>query len=182
MSRNLASWKLLEDIMLELKKSGVTIPDKVIEDLRSAKSLIKLGCMPGSGDAIQKAEELMGNVEAFVVTEGQAVFGEETVDGWLRSLEEANVEVCEPSGKSVVGAKFMTGVPRDQKWVRIEPNGDITAERVEHFAEEQNLQVKKQPDEKLVVYGQPENLKAFVKKMAAEKANHKRHDFPNLGC
>jgi hypothetical protein len=170
MSRNLASWKLLEDMMLELKKSGVTIPDKVIEDLRSAKSMLKLGCMPGSGDAIQKAEELMGNVEAFVVTEGQNVFGDLKVDGWLRSLEEANVEVCEPSGKSVmVGDKFVTGVPRDQKWVRIEPIGDITAVKVELIAKEQNLQVKKQPDGKLVVYGQPENLKAFLKTMATQK-------------
>ena len=85
-------------------------------------------------------------------------------------MEEANVEVCEPSGKSAtVGDKFVTGVPRDQKWVRIEPMGDITAEKVEQIAEEQNLQVKKQPDGKLVVYGQPENLKAFLKKMAAEK-------------
>ena len=170
MGRNLASWNLLEDMMLELKKSGTTIPDKVIEDLRSAKSMIKLGCMPGSGDAIQKAEELMGNVEAFVVTEGQKMFGEEKVDAWLRSLEEANVEVCQPTGKSAAAEdKFVTGVPRDQKWVRVEPMGDITAEKVEQIVEEQNLQVKKQPDGKLVVYGQPENLKIFLKKMVAEK-------------
>jgi hypothetical protein len=169
MGRNLGSWNLIEDMMLQLKKSGVTIPDKVIEDLRSAKSMIMLGCMPGSGDAIQKAEELMGNVEAFVVTEGQNMFGEEKVDRWLRRLEEANVEVCEPSRKSVVGDKFVTGVPRDQQWVRVEPMVDITAEKVEQFAEEQSLQVKKQPDGKLVVYGQPESLKAFVKKMATEK-------------
>jgi hypothetical protein len=170
MVRNLASWKLLEDMMLDLKKSGTNIPDKVIEDLRSAKSMIKIACMPGSGDAIQKAEELMGNVEAFVVTEGQRMFGDEKVDGWLRLLEEANVEVCEPSGKSAaVGDKFVTGVPRDQKWVRVEPMGDITAEKVEAIAKEQNLQVKAQPDGRLVVYGQQESLKAFLKKMTAEK-------------
>jgi len=170
MGRNLASWNLLEDMMLELKKSGVAIPDKVIEDLRSAKSMIRLGCMPGSGDAIQKAEELMGNVEAFVVIEGQAVFGDLKVDGWLRRLEEANMEVCEPTGKSAAAEdKFVAGVPRDQKWVRIEPMGYITVEKVEQIAKEQNLQVKKQPDGKLVVYGQPENLKAFLKTMATQK-------------
>jgi hypothetical protein len=167
MGRNLASWNLLEGMMLELKKSGVIIPDKVIEDLRSAKSMLKLGCMPGSGDAIQKAEELMGNVEAFVVTEGQKVFGEEKVDAWLRALEDANVEVCQPTGKSATAEdKFVTGVPRDQKWVRIEPMGDITTEKVEQIAKEQNLQVKTQLDGKLVVYGQLENIKAFLKSMA----------------
>lgn len=169
MGRNLASWKLLEDMMLDLKKSGTNIPDKVIEDLRSAKSMIKIGCMPDSGDAIQKAEELMGNVEAFVVTEGQRVFGDEKVDGWLRQLGATNVEVCETCRKSaVVEDKFVTGVPRDQKWVRIEPMGDITAEKVMLIAKEQNLQVRKQPDGKLVVYGQPETLKVFLKMMVTE--------------
>jgi hypothetical protein len=168
MSRSMASWKLLEGMMLELKRSGAAIPDKVIEDLRAAKSMLKLSCMEGSGDATQKAEELMANVEAYVVTEGQNVFGEEKVDGWLRQLEEANVEVCaEPQ---VAEDKFVTGVPRDQKWVRVEPMGDWSAEKIGVIAKDQNLQVKPQSDGKLVVYGQPENLKAFVKKMAAEKA------------
>jgi hypothetical protein len=169
MSRNMASWKLLEDMMLELKKSGIAIPSKVIEDLRGAKSMLKLSCMEGSqGDAMQKVEEYLANVEAYVVTEGQKAFGDEKVDCWLRRLEEANVEVCgEPSS---VQNKFVTGVPRDQKWVRVEPLGEWTAEKIRKIAEEHNLQVKLQPDGKIVVYGQPENLKAFLKRMAAEKA------------
>ncbi len=170
MGHNLASWKLLEDMMLELKKSGATIPAKVVEDLRSAKSMIQLTYTEGShGDALQKAEEYLANVEAYVVTEGQMVFGSEKVDGWLRRLEEANAEVCE---ESAVVDKFVTGVPRDQKWVRIEPMGAITVEKVSLVAKENGMQVKTQPDGKLVVYGQPENLKAFLKKMAAEKPKH----------
>jgi hypothetical protein len=168
MGRNMASWKLLEDMMLELKKSGATIPAKVIEDLRGAKSMLKLSCMPGSGDAVQKAEEYLANVEAFVMNEGQKAFGDERVDEWLRQLEDANVEVCaEPSAAE---NKFVVGVPRDQKWVRVEPVGEWTADKIGQFAKEQSLQVKSQSDGRLVVYGQPENLKAFVKKMAAEKA------------
>jgi len=167
MARNLASWKLLEDMMLELKKSGVQIPAKTVEDLRSAKSLLKLACMPNSGDAVQRAEEYLANVEAFVVTEGQKAFGEERVDGWLRQLEDANVEVCAETQPAE--DKFVVGVPRDQKWVRIEPTGDLTAEKIGALATEHGMQVKPEKSGKLVVCGQPENLKAFVRKMAAEK-------------
>ncbi|MGD6807881.1 MAG: DUF2096 family protein [Candidatus Bathyarchaeia archaeon] len=167
MARNLTSWKLLEDMMLELKKAGVVIPAKTIEDLRSAKSLIKLSCMPNSGDAIQKAEEYLANVEAFVMTEGQKAFGEERVDGWLRQLEEANIEVCAEA--VTVEEKYVVGMPRDQKWVRVEPIGELTAEKIGQIAKEQNMQVKNQKDGKLVVYGRPENLKAFLKKMTTEK-------------
>jgi hypothetical protein len=168
MPRNMTSWKLLEDMMLELKKAGTTIPPTVVEDLRTAQSMLKLSCTEGShGDAIHKAEEILSNVEVYVMTEGQTVFGEEKVDGWLRQLEEANVEVCAEPHRAE--NKFVTGVPRDQKWVRVEPIGEWTKEKILQFAEEHNLQVKPQVDGKLVVYGQPENLKAFVKKMAAQK-------------
>lgn len=171
MGHNLASWKLLEDMLLELKKSGATIPSKVVEDLRSAKSMIQLTKTEGShGDALQKAEEYLANVEAYVVTEGQQVFGSEKVDEWLRRLEEANAEACEDE---VVCDKFVTGVPRDHKWVRIEPMGDLTPQKVQRLAAECVLQVKTQADGRLVVYGSAENLKAFLKALTPEKTNAK---------
>ncbi len=71
MARSLTAWKLLEDMILELKVAGVEVPAKTVEDLRTAKSMLKLGCMPQGGDAVQKAEELLANVEAYVATEGQ---------------------------------------------------------------------------------------------------------------
>lgn len=167
MGHNLASWKLLEDMMLELKKAGATIPAKVVEDLRSAKSMIQLTYTEGShGDALQKAEEYLANIEAYVVTEGQKVFGSEKVDGWLRRLEEANAQVSEDSA---VSDKFVAGVPRNMRFVRVEPMGDITAEKVMAMAEAYGMQVKNQPDGKLVVYGCPDNLRAFLKSMAAEQ-------------
>jgi hypothetical protein len=171
LGHNLASWKLLEDMMLELKKSGVTIPGKVVEDLRSAKSMIQLTKTEGShGDVLQKAEEYLANVEAYVVTEGQQVFGLDKVDEWLRRLEEANAQVCDDE---VVCDKFVTGVPRDQKWVRVEPMGDLTAVKVQKLAVAHGMQVKVQADGRLVVYGSAENLKVFLKALAPEKTNAK---------
>jgi hypothetical protein len=171
LGHNLASWKLLEDMMLELKRSGVSVPSKVVEDLRSAKSMIQLTQGEGShGDVLQKAEEYLANVEAYVVTEGQQVFGSDRVDEWLRRLEEANAQVCEDE---VVCDKFVTGVPRDQKWVRVEPMGDLTSDKVQKLAGEHMLQAKTQADGRLVVYGSAENLKTFLKAMKPQKANAK---------
>ena len=168
MGHNMATWKLLEDMMLELKKKGLNIPSNVMEDLRAAKSMIKLSCMENSrGEAIQKAEEYTANVEAYLVTEGQKILGSETVDQWLRRLEEANAEVCEEKTEE---SKFVTGVPRDQKWVRVEPIDKLSTERIQQIAKEQNLTVNPQKDGRLVVYGQPEGIKEFLKKMMAETA------------
>ncbi len=169
MGHNMASWKLLEDMLITIKKRGVAIPANVMEDLRAAKSMIKLSCMENSGgEAIQKAEEYTANVEAYLVTEAQKIFGEEIVDQWLRRLEEANAEICEE--KTEEENKFVTGVPRDQKWVRVEPIKNLSTERIQQIAKEQNLQVDQQKDGRLVVYGQPDGIKEFLKKMTTEAA------------
>src|SRR3989339_1650298 len=148
MGHNMASWKLLENMMIELKKKGVSIPPNILEDLRAAKSMIKLSCMEGkgSGDAIQKAEELTANVEAYLVTEAQKILGSEKVDLWLRQLEEANAEICEETTSE---NKFVTGVPRDQKWVRVEAVNNLSIERIQQIAYDLGLKIKLQKDEKL---------------------------------
>ncbi len=173
MGHNMASWKLLEDMLIAVKKQGVTIPDSIVEDLRSAKSMIQLSCMEESGEAVQKAEEFTSKVEAFLVTEAQKVFGSEVVDGWLRQLEEAGVEpVCVMPAKVEEG-KFVVGVPRDQKWVRVTPMENLSAEKIVEMAKLANLQVNSQSDGRLVIYGKPEDLKGFVSKMTALSAKPK---------
>ncbi len=169
MGHNMAYWKLLEEMTIELKKKGVVIPENILGDLRSAKSMIKLHCTQakGAGDVIQKAEELTSNVEAYLVNEGQKLLGSEKIDSWLRQLEEANAEVCE---EALAENKFVTGVPRDQKWVRVEPVNSLSTERMGQIACTLGLEIKPQKDGKIVVYGQQDNIKEFIKKMTKESA------------
>jgi hypothetical protein len=165
----MASWKVLEEMLIALEQKGIVIPENILSDLRSAKSMIKLHCTQaiGAGDVLQKAEELSENVEAYLAEEAQKVFGSDKVDAWLRRLEDANAEVCE---ESAAHDKFVTGVPRDQKWVRVEPIKALPAPRIMQIAQEQSLQVKPEKDGRLVVYGKPDAIKAFVKQMTAEAA------------
>jgi hypothetical protein len=169
MGHNMAYWKLLEEMTIELKKKGLVLPENILSDLRSAKSMIKLHCTQaqGAGDVIQKAEELTANVEAYLVTEGQSLLGSENLDLWLRRLGEANAEVCEEADAE---NKFVTGVPRDQKWVRVEPVNSLSTERMGQIACTLGLEIKPQKDGKLVVYGQQDNIKEFIKKMTKESA------------
>ncbi len=161
-----ATWKVLEDLMIELRKKGVSIPPEVINDLRSAKLMIKISEAEGSrGDASQKVEEYLGSVESCLITEAQKALSPETVDQWFRRLEEANAETCE---EQVEENKFITGVPRDQKWVRVEPVGNLPTKRIQQIAKESNLSVNPQKDGRLVVYGQPECIREFLKKMTSE--------------
>ncbi|MGA2386605.1 MAG: DUF2096 family protein [Candidatus Bathyarchaeia archaeon] len=162
-----AKWKVLEDLMIELRKKGFETPSNVISDFRSAKLMIKIGeAGEGSGDATMKLETILASVESDLITEAQNVLAEKEVDLWLKRLDEASLPTCEMRAESEKG--FITGVPRDQKWIRIEPIPNLPAEKLTQIAKENSLSVNKQKDGRLVVYGQQEGLKAFLKKMTEE--------------
>jgi hypothetical protein len=165
-----ATWKILEDLMVELKKKGITIPSNVINDLRSAKLMIKISESAGdTGDLSQKVEEYLGNVESFLINEAQITLSPEIVDLWLRRLEDGTAETSEAK---IEENKFITNVPRDQKWVRVEPINNLPTKCILQIAKGSNLSVNPQKDGRLVVYGQPEAIKEFLKKMTTE-ANKK---------
>lgn len=152
--------------MLELRKKRVTMPSNVINDLRSAKLMIKISESEGSrGDASRKVEEYLGIVESYLVTEAQKTLDPETVDQWFRRLEEANAETCEEKTNE---DKFITGVPRDQKWVRVEPISNLPTERIKQIAKESHLSINPQNDGRIVVFGQPEDIREFLRRITAD--------------
>ena len=52
--------------------------------------------------------------------------------------------------KSAAENKFVTGVPRDQKWVRVEPVSSLPTERVGQIAKDSKLEINPQKDGRLV--------------------------------
>jgi hypothetical protein len=172
-----AVWKVLEDIMIELRKKGVATPPKVMDDLKSAKVLMKI--MDASerdrGETAPKIEQYLGSVEAYLVTEAQKTFTPARIDEWLRSLEEASCDTCQTCSvnsevKRKVVSKFITGVPRDQKWIRVEPLASLPAEKLKHLAGETSLSFREEKDGHLTVYGSAENIKKFIKKITEQTA------------
>jgi hypothetical protein len=157
-------WKILEDLMLELKKKSYETPPGIINDLRNAKMMIKIDeAEEGKGDTAMKLEEILGAVESDLVGAAQTRLSPEEIDEWLKRLDDASLPTCEV--KSETQKTFITGVPRDQKWIRIEPMPTLPADKLAVIAKETSLSVNKQKDGRLVVYGQQENIKAFLKKM-----------------
>lgn len=164
--------QILEAIIIALRKKGVTIPEAVLGDLKAARVLLKVmsASQKDLGETAPKIEEYLGSVEAYLITEAQKHFPTEKVDEWLRLLEQATIDECgcttvEPA-KPEEENRFMTGVPRDQKWIRIEPLPTLPLEKLEELATQTNLSFREEPTGQLTVYGQPEDVKAFIKKMA----------------
>jgi hypothetical protein len=159
-------WKILEEIIIEFRKKGLTIPQNIMNDLKSAKVMITiLGIDERRGETAPKIEQYLGSVEAYLVTEAQKTFLPKRIDEWLRRIEEATGDMCESEKEEA--AKFVSGVPRDQKWIRVKPIDDMPLKRLEQLAEEATLSSRVQEDGWLIVYGKSEDIREFVKKMTA---------------
>lgn len=160
-------WKTLESLLMELKKERVAIPTNVMEDLKAAKSMIVLlENKQTSGEVNQKVEEYLTNVEGYLITECEKNFGPEKADELLRKIEEANFPFEKPQLKEEEKAdKFISGVPRDQKWIRVEPIESLPLGKLQELAKGQNLSCDKQQNGRLIIHGQPEDIKKFVRQM-----------------
>ncbi|MGQ9530514.1 MAG: DUF2096 family protein [Candidatus Bathycorpusculaceae bacterium] len=160
----LAVWKVLEEMILEFRKKGVSVPTEVMDDLKSAKTMIKiLKADPSRGETMQKIEEYISNVESYLISEGQKNFGVEYVDKWLKKLDEASMRIPDLEEKET---RFVPGLPREQRWIRVKPSAELPIEKLKMLAKESNLSYELQSDGCLLVYGKDESLKEFVKKMA----------------
>jgi hypothetical protein len=160
----LAVWKVLEEMILEFRKRGITIPVEVMDNLKSARTMIKiLKADPSRGETMQKIEEYLSTVESYLISEGQKKFGVEYVDKWLKKLDEANIRFPDLEEEET---RFVPGLPREQKWIRVKPSAELPMEKLKLLAKELNLSCELQGDGYLLVYGEDERLKEFVKKMA----------------
>jgi hypothetical protein len=173
---HLATSKILEEIIVELRKKGYAVPEKVLIDLKSARVLMTVEAteQKGTGETSMKIDGYLSTVEANLITEAQKKFPPEKIDEWLRRLDAAGCDTCTTcipcAPKEKEESKFVTGVPRDQKWVRVEPLASLPAEKIKQLAEESSLSAREENDGHLTVYGSAEDIKRFLKKMTEQAA------------
>jgi len=161
-------WKTLADLITEFRRKGESIPSNVMEDLRAAKTMIQvLRADLSHVENIPSIEMYLGNVESYLMFEAQKKFGSKFVEEWLLKIKEARQEKA-PEEYVKPSSKFVPGLPRGQKWVRVQISKETPEKEIKKLAEETGLYFKVQTNGYMLVYGEDEKLKLFVKK-AAEK-------------
>jgi len=159
-------WNVLENLITELRNKGQLIPANVMNDLHSAKTMIQVFKADTTHvENIPRIETYLESVEAQLISMAQEKVGSKFVAKWMEKLDEARRKVSEEKEE---GARFVPGLPRDKHWVRVQISEDTPRKEIEKLAEENNLSHKMQKDGYMLVYGDDENIKAFVKKMAAK--------------
>ena len=137
-----------------------------MNDLRSAKTMIQiLKADPTHIENIPRVETYLGNVESHLIFAAQEKFGSEFVERWMKKLEEARRAV-KVEGKVEAPPRFVPGLPRDKRWVRVQISKDTSQKDIKRIAKENKLSCKMQKNGYMLVYGNRESIKTFVKKMA----------------
>jgi hypothetical protein len=161
--------KILEDMIIELRKKGFSIPANVLSDLKSARTLMQVLASSKSdvGETAPTIDVYLSSAEANLVTEAGKLLPKEKVDDYLKKLERASCDSCVTVVPAKKESRFITGVTREQndRWVRVNPIASLPLEKLEQMAAETKLEFRKDSDGHLIVSGSQENIKEFVKKM-----------------
>jgi hypothetical protein len=156
-------WKVLADLLIELQEKGEKIPADVVNDLRSAKTLIQV--LKADRTHIENAPKIdtyLRSVESYTIFTAEK-HGSDMVEEWLKKLKET--KKVETEEKPEATSRFIPGVPRDKNWVRIQISEDTPARDVEKLVEAAGLFRKMDENGHMLVYGNQENIKSFMKSM-----------------
>ena len=167
----LTVWKVLEEIIIEFRKKELPVPQKIMEDLRSAKVMINMADADEKrcAETNPKILECLGTVEIYLVSEAQKSFSSETIDKWLKQLETASCKVASQEEK--IEPYFIPGLPRNQKWIRVKPLSNLPLEKIESYAIESKLSFRIEEGQ-LLVHGNAGAVKEFIKKMTVQISRH----------
>jgi len=158
------TWKVLEETIADFRRKGLVVPTDIMSELTSAKTMIQvLKADPNCAGVEQKIEEYLMNVESYVISKGQMMFGIEYVDKWSKKLDEASKRTSEEVEEKI---RPVPHFPRDEKWMRIKPSSQLPIDELKSLADKLCLSCDVQEDF-LLVHGKDEPLKEFVKEIAA---------------
>ena len=165
-------WKTLEELMVELTKKEITIPQELVDDLKSAKTLISIHkAEPTALEIATEIELYIEKVESNLLYLAESDIGKEYADECLRRISEARRKGI--SEKTTPPSRFISGVPKGEHWIRIEASDIISDEEINKLLEKLSLSSKMQDDGYLLVHGKEENVKAFIKEVS-EKVKKKK--------
>lgn len=161
-------WRILDELISEFRRRGEDIPANVMEDLRAAKTLMQVWrADPSRAENIPSIEGYISNVESYLIFTAHEKFGVEFSEKWMEKLREARKTVRR--GETEEGressSKFVPGLPRGKKWVRVQVLAETPKNEIKRLATECGLSTKMQADGYMLVYGDDEKLKAFVQKI-----------------
>ncbi|KON26678.1 hypothetical protein AC480_05300 [miscellaneous Crenarchaeota group archaeon SMTZ1-55] len=166
------AWRVLEALVLDLKKKHVIVLPDLIDDLKSAQTLINIyKTDPTALEVVTQIETYFETLESNLLYLAGSDVGEDYANAWLRRLYEARMQGGRetPPGRS----RFVSGVPKGEYWIRIQLSDLIRDEEVDTLLAQRGLISEAQANGYRLIYGKKENVTAFIKEVSEKLRRQK---------
>jgi hypothetical protein len=158
-----AVWKVLSNMITELRRKGETIKPEIMTDLRSAKTLIEVWKADSTcTECVPKIETYLENVESSLMLIAYEKFGVEFAEEWMKKLKEAR----EKTQLELKPKEQLQSIPKGKKWIRIQISMETPEKMIRELTKEHKLKYKKQENGYILVYGEEEKIKALLQDVA----------------
>lgn len=156
-------WKVLEELMIELENRNVTIPQELMDDLKSARTLISIyQSDPTAIDVVTDVAIYLDKIEPNLLYLAESEVGKKYASKWVNKISDARSDTEE---SNVAKSKFVAQVPRGEHWIRMKTLGVISEDDLKELLKKLNLTSKLQSDGFQLIYGKEEDVKSFVREV-----------------
>ena len=163
------TWLVLVDLLTDLRKKGIEIPDEVTKNVRLAKSTINFyksdPSNPEMIKELKRINDFLNSIQDTLLDIAKIV-GNEYEDEWLQKLMRASrgEKVIE---KEETSPKFVVGAPAGFSMVRVTFKEPLSEERLNDIAETHGVIIEFEEDDVVAIYGDKDNVKESLKEIAS---------------
>jgi len=160
MLNHLAAAKVLDELLLELIEKGAAVPAQVSEDLKAGRALAGIALRgPGDTQLEARAGAVLEGVEMNLLSQAEITAGAAYADGWQGRIYAAREQPSQ-AAPTAYANRMVKGVPKGEHWIRFQTS-ELAATDPADFG----LTAKAQEDGFTLVYGNKNNISAFLKEI-----------------
>jgi hypothetical protein len=155
-------WKVLEQLLLDLRRQGVTVPGELVDDLKSAQTYINIAKTdPTALEIVTEIELYLEKVESNLIYLAETDISPAYATESLKRISDARMQgLRQPVPPK---SQYVAGVPREDHWVRLRTTDLISDEELTPLLNQFPVTVKPQDNGYLLIHGTQADVKAFLK-------------------
>lgn len=163
------TWLVLVDLLTDLKKKEIEIPDETSKNVRLARSTINFykadPTNPEMMKELKRINDFLNSIQDTLLNIAEEV-SEEYKDEWLQKLMRASrgEKVVE---KQETGSRFVVGAPAGFSMVRVTFKEPLSEERLNDIAETHGVIIEFEEDDVVAIYGEKDSVKESLKEIAS---------------
>jgi hypothetical protein len=154
--------KKMEELMLDLMQRGVSVPQHMRDDMGACRTQIGIASADDSNiEAQMQVVVLLQNTETNLLLLADTAAGGAYADEWQQKIREAYEEPKGPVPK----AHYVSGIPKGEPWIRIQPSVLASEEEINSLLLQYSLAHRQQEDGYWLIYGNKEDIRGFLEEV-----------------